>query len=110
MVGKPGFYTGLVIGGVIGVGAAMLFAPKSGREVREQLFADTGEWRARMEEASALARDAANTIMETGKEVIEQQKLRLQEAIQEGREAAAETTAEMLAKYEKARHGEEDSA
>jgi len=35
-----GFFSGLVVGGAIGLLAGILFAPKSGRDMREELLTD----------------------------------------------------------------------
>ncbi|RMH63520.1 MAG: hypothetical protein D6677_07030 [Calditrichaeota bacterium] len=38
-----GFFSGLIVGGAIGLIAGVLFAPKSGRDIREELFNDSDD-------------------------------------------------------------------
>ena len=38
-----GFFSGLIVGGAIGLIAGVLFAPKPGRDIREELFNDSDD-------------------------------------------------------------------
>lgn len=113
MARGPGFFAGFLVGAVIGAGAALLLAPRPGVQMRERLLESLparDEWRARVEEASAAARTTVDALVEAGRDLLDQQRLRFQEAVREGREAAEETKAELLARYDKARRGEGDPA
>lgn len=71
----PNFFTGLLVGGIIGAILGLLFAPQSGEKTREQL-------RGRMDELAALSKSAW----------------------EEGKEAATEKGEEIKAKLDQARH------
>ena len=70
----PGFFNGLVLGGLIGAVLGFLFAPQHGEKTREQL-------RARIDEFVSLGRAAWD----------------------EGKEAASKKSDELKAKFEQAR-------
>lgn len=110
MARGPGFFAGLLVGAVVGAGAAILLAPKPGEQVRKELLESSGEWGGRIQDASELARVAADTLVQVSKDVVEQQRLRFQEAVKESREAAEQTTAEMLAEFEKNQRDQSDRA
>jgi gas vesicle protein len=82
------FLAGLGLGALVGV----LYAPKSGRETREQLLRsaeDSREW------ATTRARDAreqASQWVERGKDVVRAQKETLGSAIEAGRSAYRSAT------------------
>lgn len=65
--GGVGFWTGFIIGGVAGLVAGVLFAPKSGEETRALISEKTAEWRDRAEELAASARDRARSAIEEGR-------------------------------------------
>ncbi len=69
--GGAGFWTGFVVGGMVGAIAGILFAPKSGEETRAFIGEKTGEWRDRAEELAESAQ------------------YRVRSAVDEGRSAAA---------------------
>jgi len=70
----PGFFTGILLGTLIGAILGFLFAPQPGEKTREQL-------RGRMDELVTLGKSAWD----------------------EGKEAASQKSAEMRARVEKAR-------
>lgn len=77
------FIAGLGLGALVGV----LYAPKSGRETREQLLDAAGEGR---EWATKRARDVqrqADEWVERGKDVVRAQKEQIGSAIEAGRSA-----------------------
>lgn len=69
--GGAGFWTGFIVGGMVGAIAGILFAPKSGEETRAIIGEKTGEWRDRAEELAESAQ------------------YRVRSAVDEGRSAAA---------------------
>ncbi|MCL5961640.1 MAG: YtxH domain-containing protein [Chloroflexi bacterium] len=107
MARGPGFLAGVVIGGIVGAGAALLFAPKAGEQMRRQLLEGRGEWGTRLEDAASLARATAESLVDVSRDVIEQQRHRFKEAVEESREAAEQTTTEMFSEFKKAQRGEE---
>jgi gas vesicle protein len=111
------FLSGLIIGGLIGAAAALLLAPQSGEETRtiirdksielkEKAVETAEEARHRAEEITAEARHKAEELAEQtraradelvkrGQEVYEEQKARIETAIDKGKEAAQRKTDEV---------------
>ncbi len=101
--GGGGFVAGFLLGCLVGAAAALVLTPRSGEETRDTL-AETGiELRVRGEEVVAKARDEADDLISRGRRVLEAQKAKVQEAMEIGREAAAQKRNEMLAKYQAAK-------
>ena len=71
----PSFFTGLLMGGIIGAVLGLLFAPQSGEKTREQL-------QGKVDEFVSLGRSAW----------------------EEGKEAATEKSEELKAKLDQTRH------
>jgi gas vesicle protein len=65
--GGAGFWTGVLVGGIVGVVAGVLFAPKSGEETRALIGEKTGEWRDRAEELAESTRDRVHSAMDEGR-------------------------------------------
>ena len=96
----PGFLTGLLLGGLVGVTLAMIVAPQAGDDTREVL-------RVKAREASESVRDAADDLSKTagaaadditasanellvrGKQIVEEARARFDAAVTEGKDAAA---------------------
>jgi gas vesicle protein len=76
-----------VAGAAIGAGLALLYAPKSGSEMRETIadFADDAV--DKIKEYTKEAQDKIKTAIEDGKETIIEKKSILASAIEAGREA-----------------------
>ena len=82
------FIAGLGLGALVGV----LYAPRSGRETRDQILRSAEEGR---DWASTRARDAreqANQWVERGKDVVRAQKEQLGSALEAGRQAYRSAT------------------
>lgn len=73
--GGPNFFTGLLMGGIIGAVLGLLFAPQPGEKTREQL-------RVRADEMLSLGKSAW----------------------EEGKEAATQKSEELKSKLDQARH------
>jgi gas vesicle protein len=65
-----------IIGGVIGAGLALLFAPKSGRDMRKQI-----------KDLATDAQGAVSSAVDRGKELYDEGKVALKSAIEAGKEA-----------------------
>ncbi len=76
-----------VAGAAIGAGLALLYAPKSGREMRENIADLTEDAVDKIKEYAKEAQDKIKTAIEDGKETIVEKKSILASAIEAGREA-----------------------
>jgi gas vesicle protein len=100
------FFAGFLIGAIVGGVAALLLAPQSGEETRQRLEESGIELKERVTELSAEARQRAEELQERGRIILEEQKAKLEQAIEEGKEAAAKKREHLLGKLE----GEEAEA
>ncbi len=105
------FFTGFLIGGVVGAAVALMLAPQSGEETREmirerglELEGRAGEYastaRRRADELAEDARRRADEARQRGRMVLDEQRSRLEDAIEEGKEAAAKKRDELMQKLE----------
>lgn len=76
-----------VAGAAIGAGLALLYAPKSGREMRENIADLTEDAVDKIKEYAKEAQEKIKTVVEDGKETIVEKKSILASAIEAGREA-----------------------
>jgi gas vesicle protein len=98
-----GFVAGFLLGGLVGAGLALLVTPRSGEETRDVLV-DTGiELKVKAEEVVTKAREEADDLLARGKTILEEQKARVQEAVDVGKEAAAQKRSELAARYQVAK-------
>jgi gas vesicle protein len=81
------FFAGLIIGGLIGAGVALLFAPQSGEETRSQIRSASLDAKDRATETLAEARQKAEAITADARR-------RGEELMAEARKAADEITVE----------------
>lgn len=105
------FFTGFLIGGMVGAAVALLFAPQSGEETREMIRERglelegragelTGTARRRAEELAMDARHRADEARQRGRMILDEQRSRLEDAIEEGKEAASKKRDELMQKLE----------
>jgi|SRR5579885_1824197 gas vesicle protein len=93
MVGNErGFSAGAVIlsflaGAAAGAVVALLTAPQTGRESREQLGRYARRTEEKLREAAGQAGEAIDRVVEKGREFVQEKKSVLTEAIEAGREA-----------------------
>ncbi|MCE1224935.1 MAG: YtxH domain-containing protein [Geobacteraceae bacterium] len=74
-------------GAALGAGLALLYAPKSGREVRDQIGDLADDAVDKIKEYAKEAQDKIKATLEEGKETIMEKKSILSSAIEAGREA-----------------------
>lgn len=74
-------------GAAIGSGLALLFAPKTGREMREQIRDMTDDAVDRIREYAKDAQDKIVNTYETGKDMVKEKKSIISSAIEAGKEA-----------------------
>ena len=74
-------------GAALGAGLALLYAPKSGREMRDQIGDLTDDAVDKIKEYARDAQDKIKATLEEGKETLMEKKSILSSAIEAGREA-----------------------
>jgi gas vesicle protein len=99
------FFAGFLFGGIVGAGVALLLAPQSGIETREQLQSKGIELKGRAEEYASVAQERAADVEARSRVVLTEQKARLGQAVAEGKAAAAKTKKELEAKLSAAKSG-----
>lgn len=82
------FLAGLGVGAVVGV----LYAPRSGDEMRDAIRSKAQESAERARHHARRAREQANEWADRGSDVLNQQKERFRNAYEAGRQAYSETT------------------
>jgi gas vesicle protein len=100
------FFAGFLVGALVGAVAALLMAPQSGDETRQRIQERGIELKDMAGDLSVQAREAAADLQERGRIVLQEQKGKLEQAIEEGKSAAAKKRDEMLGALE----GEEAAA
>lgn len=94
----PGMMTGLIVGGLIGAGLALLLAPRPGREVRRNLV----EWRQARRELKPAA-DPAAEVLDLSLAVVEASRSRFEHAMAAARQASREAAATLATEWEQAK-------
>lgn len=84
------FLAGLGVGAVVGV----LYAPRSGNEIRDVIRAKAEEGREYVRGRARDAREQASEWVDRGKDVLNQQKEQFRAAYDAGRQAYSEATSE----------------
>ncbi len=90
------FLIGLAVGGAVGGVLAILLAPSPGGELRDQILMRGVELKDR-------AAVVADQVKDRGRLTVDEQRIRLQQAMAEGRDAAAKKRSDLLTKYEQAK-------
>jgi gas vesicle protein len=96
------FAAGVLIGGLVGAVATVALAPELDEETRRRLREEALQLRGRAEEASAVARSHAEVLVDRGRTLLDEQRVRFDEALAAGKEAASEKQRELLAKFKQA--------
>jgi len=85
-----GYLGWFLLGGVLGAAAALLVAPKAGRETREFLAERGGEVARRAQEFANEAQGRAGEWLDKSRELFEEQTQRLLSAFEAGKDAMRE--------------------
>jgi gas vesicle protein len=94
------FVAGFFLGAVVGAIVALLFTPRTGSQMREEIRERGIELKGRADEMGFDPDKVSGTIKVKGRAFLDQQKSRMQEAIDEGRQAAARKKEELLTSIE----------
>jgi len=87
----PAGYLGwFFLGALAGAAAALLLAPKSGRETREMLAERSGDLLKKAQEKAGETQVKAGTLFDKGREYFEEQTQRLTSAFEAGKAAMRE--------------------
>lgn len=93
------FVSGFFIGGLVGAAVALLMAPQSGEEtrtlikdkgieLRDQVEETADDARVRAEKLAKEARSRAENLQQRGQVILDEQKNKLEDAIEAGKQAA----------------------
>ena len=85
-----GYLGWFFLGGIIGAAAALLLAPKTGRETRELLSEHSGEWARKAQTLATEAQGRAGEWLDKSRELFEEQTQRLMTAFEAGKDAMRE--------------------
>jgi gas vesicle protein len=83
--GGGGFILGLLCGTALGAAIGLMFAPKTGSEIRQTLYDSTGEIRRKATDAYGQATEQVNTMVSKGRQAVD----RGREAFDSARQSAA---------------------
>jgi gas vesicle protein len=98
--GSGGFVAGFLFGAFVGAALALVFAPAPGDELREQIKEKSIELKDRAGTLGAEASKRADELVARGQSILQDQRLRFREAVEEGRQAASRRKEELLAQFE----------
>ena len=82
-----GYLGWFFLGGLIGAAAALLLTPRTGRQTRELLVEQGGEFARRAQEAATEAQGRAGEWLDKSRELFEEQTQRLMTAFEAGKDA-----------------------
>src|SRR5690606_22703969 len=102
---RSGGFGSLVLGALLGAGAALLLAPRSGRETRDEIRAGALRLRDRAEDAARSVTDAVNETIGGVRGEVEGRVDAARDAFEAGRRAARETRRDMEARVREVRAG-----
>jgi len=86
--GGGGFVMGLLTGTVLGAGLGMLFAPKAGAALRDQLTEQAGNLRSTASEGYRRASEAAGEWSEKGRDIVDKAGEKGRELVDKAKDAA----------------------
>jgi gas vesicle protein len=86
---------GIIVGGMAGAIAALLYAPQEGAQTREQIKDKARGARDKASNAVGTVKESAHNAGVKSREVIEGRRTQVREAIHAGRRAAADKRAEL---------------
>lgn len=102
---RSGSFGSLVLGALLGAGAALLLAPRSGRETRDEIRAGALRMRDRAEDAVRGVADSVNETIGGVRGEVEGRVGAARDAFEAGRRAARETRRDMESRVREVRAG-----
>ena len=89
---EDGYSAGTVVlsfllGGMVGAGVALLFAPKSGRETRQRIMELAEDVRDRADDYYEHAKSGVSSTLDKGKDLFQEKKSIITTAVEAGKEA-----------------------
>ena len=101
------FFTGAIIGGLLGAVAGLLLAPKAGTETVEMLKESSSQWREKgqtmLEEEVSSLRETVTEMQEVIREALEEGREVFREVMDEGKEVSSKTASEMHSQFNAAK-------
>lgn len=98
MSNRTDFVAGFILGGLLGTALALLFAPRSGEETRQQLTSSAEQLRGRARERADdlldRVRTGAQDLTARGRAALDDSVGRLRDVVERGREAIEEKVRE----------------
>ena len=94
------FFSGFVVGALVGAAAALILAPQSGEETRSQIRDRGIELREQADELSAEARKRAEQLQAQAKERATDLQSQVMKAVEEGKTAASRKKEDLLSQVE----------
>jgi gas vesicle protein len=88
------FLAGLGVGALIGAAAALMMAPKTGSETRDDLKAMSDDFTAKACKVTKELTDSSQDLLKKGKELIEATTVKVHEAVDAGKQAIEKKKAE----------------
>jgi polyhydroxyalkanoate synthesis regulator phasin len=96
----PGFVSGLILGGLMGGGAALIYGRRAELTSWEQLRDRSLELRRQADELAVRAREAIDDLSQHAKLIMEEIRELLLEMTEEGRESAARAMADLQSRMQ----------
>lgn len=90
--GSGSWLLSFVLGGLIGAAVALLVAPRSGRQTREQIKDMAEDAKERAEDYYDKAKNQISTAMQKGAEILEQKKAEVESRVSGVKEAYRKAT------------------
>ena len=88
------FLAGLGVGALVGAIAALLLAPQSGKDTREDIKAAADDLRAKADKVISDLPVSSDELVKKSKEILESTKSKVQQAIETGKQAVAKPSEE----------------
>ncbi len=100
---RSGGFSAFLWGAILGAGAALLLAPRSGKETRRELREGAERWRKTAESAVRQMQDSVASAVDDLREQVTDRVASARQAVEAGREAARRTREELERRVETAR-------